>query len=1104
MRYRRCKGSRSALLALVLSSVLSGAAFAQQKQNFDIPAEAAPAAIQRWAQQSGLQVFAAEDDLRGIRTNRVHGDFGAVEAAQMLVAGTGLEVIASAENTITIRRARPAVAPNGGDEKFSSAASESLMEVIVTGSRIKRPNYDTLQSVTVTDAAEMDRRAYTNIGQALEATPGFMESESTTIGTSQNNQGAGQTFVNFFGLGSSRTLTLLNGRRFVSSNSASARGNVPGSQVDMNVLPAGLVERVETVAIGGAPVYGSDAIAGTVNVILRDDFEGIEGSAVYGLTERDDARTETYRLLMGGNIGAGRGNAVLAVEYNEQAGLLLSERLGLGSLEDNPNNIDDTDGIPALLAVNNLHIGVLTDGGLPLDASVPGFNIPGISFEPLGLYPNGNWIFDASGNPLQFGADGNLAPYRRGSEVLSVLGAPVLMDGGDGLNGARVTPLLAPTKRTLINAIAHYDVTPWARAFTELSFAHTEGVEQTELIALAAPGIFGGPELLFSTSNPFLSQQSRDIFAANGLTQFQLNRNFNDILDREPGTTQIDLYRIVGGFEGDFGGFGGETYSWDIAFNYGRSHNESSLNFMNRDRLLEAIDAVVDPDTGQIVCASGNPACAPLNLFGENNFSDAAADYVTDLSRGVSINTMQMVTANLTGRLPFGISDPIAFNFGLEHRREAASFDPDQLQESGELLSGSGFGFAGVSGQFETDEAYTELVVPVISPAQNLPVVKSLTLEGAVRYVDHSITGGATTWSSGLRIAPRLPGWGDGLLFRGVYTRAIRSPAVTELFVGATPVATGISDICNADNFDEGLNPQVRSANCAAALAAVGAGSPETFSETTDVASVVGFKSGNLDLDNEEADSWSVGIVYQPVALPQLRFAADWSDITVDGGIRDLSLDELLTACYDSPDYPNVPACGAFQRLTAAEAAAQPGAPRVAGDVANGFRTGYINASTIEFSGMILEAAYGFNLPGAAGAMRFGTKWFYMDEFRITIFAGVPAANSAGLTAAPRNRANFDIGYSWRQLDLGVQARWIDSAVFSREDTIEDRPYNEMPSYTLFNGSVGYHLTEKVSLQLSVNNLFDKEMPYQARIANSVGTYDAIGRRYFATVRASF
>ncbi|MGH8185608.1 MAG: hypothetical protein ACREUC_03530, partial [Steroidobacteraceae bacterium] len=152
---------------------------AQQKLNFDIPAQPAAGAIQRWAQQSGLQVFAAEDDLRGIRTNAVQGDFGPVEAAQRLVAGTGLEVVATGENTVTIRRVRPVgTAASSGDEKFSALETEELMEVIVTGSRIRRPGFDTLQATLVTDSTELERRAYTNVGQALEETPGFMQSDS--------------------------------------------------------------------------------------------------------------------------------------------------------------------------------------------------------------------------------------------------------------------------------------------------------------------------------------------------------------------------------------------------------------------------------------------------------------------------------------------------------------------------------------------------------------------------------------------------------------------------------------------------------------------------------------------------------------------------------------------------------------------------------------------------------------------------------------------------------------------------------------------------------------------------------------------------------------
>lgn len=1105
MRYRRCGRTRSALLALVLSGVLSSAAVAQQKLNFDIPAQPAAVAIQRWAQQSGLQVFAAEDDLRGIRTNAVQGDFQPVEAAQMLIAGTGLEVVATGENTVTIRRVRPVgTAASSGDEKFSNSV-EPLMEVIVTGSRIKRPGFDTLQATLVTDSTEIERRAYTNVGQALEETPGFMQSDSTPMSTRQSNQGVGQTFVNFFGLGSQRTLTLQNGRRFVSSNSA-ASGGVAGSQVDLNMIPAGLVDRVETVAIGGAPVYGSDAIAGTVNIILKDDFEGIQTSALYGVTDEDDARSETYRLLMGGNFAGGRGNAVFSVEYNEQNGLLLSDRMTLRSSASNPDNTGDADGIPATIFLRDTRIGVLTDGGLPLNPAFPvvGAVIPG-------LFPNGNWIFDASGNRLHFGSNGQLVPYGTGRVItdledlgVPIPGVPFLTDGGDGLDAARHRPLLAPTERTLINGMAHYDIAPWARVFTEVSFAHTEGVEESELLALGEPALLGGPQLLFSVDNPFLSTQARDILIANGLTEFQLNRNFNDVLDRNPGTTQIDLYRVVAGIEGDFPAFGGETWDWDIAYNYGRSHNVSTINFINEDRLLEAIQAVVDPDSGAIVCASGNERCEPLNVFGENNFSAAAADYVTDISRGVSVNTLQTVTANLSGRLPFGISDRIAFNIGAEQRKETASFSPDLLQETGELISGSGFGFEGIAGGFETDELYGELFVPLLSPEQNLPFVKALSVEGAARYVDHSLSGGATTWSAGMRFAPRLPGWGDGLLFRGVFTHAIRSPAVTELFTGSSPQAVTLQDVCNADNFDEGLAPEIRAANCAAALAAVGAPAPGSFNETTDVASVVGFQGGNPELDNEEADSWSVGIVYQPVDMPQLHLAADWSNIKLEGGIETLGIGTLMAACYDSPDFPNVPSCNAFRRLTAAEAAAQPGPARVAGDVANGFRSGFINTSTIEFSGLIAAAGYGFTLPGALGSMRFGTKWFYTDEFQSTLFSGVESENQAGTGAVPRNRFNFDVGYSWRQLDIDLQARWFQSTIVDREATIEDLPFNSLPSHTLLNATVGYRISDKLGLQLAVSNVLDKEIPERARAVGAFGIYDPIGRRYFATLRANF
>ncbi len=995
-------------------------------------------------------------------------------------------------------------------------AAESTDTIVVTGSRIRRAGFDTLQAATVISDDEIDVRGYTNIADALENTPGFGVSDSSPVGTSQGTLGVAQTFVDFFGLGSQRTLTLVNGRRFVSSNtiSGSGGGAAPGSQVDLNVIPASLVERVETVSIGGAPVYGSDAIAGTVNIILKDDFEGFEASAQYGVTDEGDAESRSVRALMGGNFGNGRGNAVISAEYNEQEGLILSDRLSLHNLVPNPLDAGPNDGIPAVMVVEDTRFAVLTEGGLPYDNELfplAGLDLPGIVFPPV--YDEPNYIYDASGTPLQFGPDGNLVPFVTGEVVQAALGAPVLTDGGDGVDPADHFGLLSPTERTLINGIAHYDVTSWARAFIETSYAHTEGTEQSELYQYAAPAALGGPALTLSVDNAFLSEGARSTIIANGLSDFNLNRNFNDITERDPGTTSVDVYRFVGGFEGDFNAFD-RTWSWDVSYNYGRSESVSALTYINPDRLLLAADAVRNPQ-GEIVCASGGD-CVPINLFGVDNFSDEAADYVSDRGRGTSVNTQQVLTANLTGDFSIGLPEPVGFNIGAEHREENGLFDPDATLEAGILLLGSGVnGFAGVEGGYQTDEVYGEVYVPIVTEDQNFGFIRALSAEGAVRYVDNSLTGGDTTWSAGGRFAPRAGRWSEGLVFRGVYTHAIRSPAITELFLGSAPIATGVSDPCNAQNFDQGPSPAVREANCRAALNAVGAPAPESFDNTTGTVSAFGTRSGNPNLRNETADSWSVGFVYQPVALPGFRVSVDYSNISLEDGIQTLGLNALLATCYDSENFPNEDACGTFSRLTAAEAAAQPGAIRVAGDVANGYTTGFFNTSTLDFAGVIANAEYEFEIEdffsnlADAGAVSLGAKLFYTDEYKSVLQPGAPETDATGEVGTPDFRGAFAGGYTrdvfGRALDLNVQALWTGAVVTDNLATTEDVPEEvlNIDDYWRFNATVGYQVTEQVRAQLAVNNVLDADVPYGAKVTRSLGSYDPIGRTFLFRLTAA-
>lgn len=987
-------------------------------------------------------------------------------------------------------------------------ASESTDTVVVTGSRVRRPGFDTLQATSVTDSAEIEVRGYTNIANALEDTPGFGVSDSSPVSASQATLGVAQTFVDFFGLGSQRTLTLVNGRRYVSSNTAAGSGGgaAPGSQVDINLIPASLVERVETVSIGGAPVYGSDAIAGTVNFILKDNFEGLEAYAQYGVTDRGDAESWSFRATLGGNFDNGRGNAVLSAEYHEQKGLVLSDRFPFYNLVPNPANTGPSDGIPAQMVVTNTRFAVLTEGGLPYDnqlVGLAGFDLPGIVFPPI--YTQGNYVRDANGTPLQFGPDGNLVPFNVGTVVQAALGAPILTDGGSGVNPADHFGLLSPTERILINGFGHYDVTPWARAFIEMSYAHTEGVEQSELYQFAAPAALGGPALTFSIDNPFLSQQARDILVANGLSTFNLNRNFNDITQRDPGSTMLDVFRVVTGLKGEFN-FVGNAWNWDVAYNYGRSQSTSGLIYIDPDRLLLAIDAVTDSG-GNIVCASGG-SCVPINLFGVGNFSDAAVDYITDRGEARSVNEQQVITANLSSSFDIGLSQPIGFNIGYEHRDEKASFRPDATLEAGILLIGPGVnGFKGVAGGFNTDEVYGEALIPLVSEEDNLPFLRALSIEGAARYVHNSIAGGDTTWSVGGRFAPRAGEALEGLVFRGVFTRAIRAPAVTELFLGSTPTANGIADPCNAQNYNQGLNPTVRAANCAAALAAVGAPPPESFANTTGTVSAFGTLSGNPDLSNEIANSWSVGAVYQPPWLPNFRMSADWSNISLKDGIQSLGINQLLASCYDSVDFPNNPACGAFSRLTAAQAAAQPGAVRVVGDVANGYTAGFVNTSTLDFAGLIAVAQYSFGLGGGDAAV--SAKMFYNHKYELVAQPGSPVVEAVGAIGTPKFRMNLTAGYNREILNrnffANVQGVWTDNVVRDLTATTENVAAEVLfiPDYWRFNATVGAEVVNGVRAQIVVNNLFDREMPYGAQVARAFGAYDPIGRSLLFRLTAS-
>ncbi|HEY6514494.1 MAG TPA: TonB-dependent receptor plug domain-containing protein, partial [Steroidobacteraceae bacterium] len=539
--------------------------------------------------------------------------------------------------TQTVRRSKP------------TAAQVQLEEVVVTGSRIAHALNDTLQPTVEVSGAAFDERGYNNVSQALDELPEF-----GVPPTSQQNQqsafSVGQSFVDLFSLGSQRTLTLVDGRRFVSSNTASLAGAAsPGSQVDFNVIPVQLIDHLETVTVGGAPQYGADAIAGTVNVILKHDYQGLDIQAQSGVSNQGDAWNYRVSLLDGHNFADGKGNVTFVVEYNKSTGLRgvsRSDFVDQGGFE-----APATPGKYSEVWMTQGVVNQLSTSGVPYLDNF--FYTPGVPDGAIG-------IVNSAGQPLAFSPGSNaLSPYNLGTET----GNPIFYNGGNGVNLINFSNLQAWTGRLNADMLGHFDWTDHMQTFWEgwLSEDHSHSLISQplyEATIFGNPGGVNGP-LYISTTNPYLSSADQQLiqsemnayqaggFALNGGTPFDPNWNKNFFyLDR--GSTDLEagaftgdqlVARGVAGLKGDFTMFN-QDYHWDSALNYGYSRNISRQPAVVFQNLENAVNPVLNA-SGQIVCPPGvvnspigteSETCAPLDIFGQGDPSAAAKAYITHVA----------------------------------------------------------------------------------------------------------------------------------------------------------------------------------------------------------------------------------------------------------------------------------------------------------------------------------------------------------------------------------------------------------------------------------------------------------------------------------------
>jgi len=1017
---------------------------------------------------------------------------------------------------------------------------ELFEEVVVTGSRIRRSNIDTVEPAIVLGRDLLDKRAFSNVADLLNETASFGTPDASPI-AGQNSFSVGQNFVDFLGLGSQRTLTLVNGRRYVSSNVPTTFGESGGLQVDFNTIPSALVERIETIATGGAPTYGSDAIAGTINVHLRDDFEGFEVLGRFGVTDFGDADTYQLQTVIGGNFADDRGNVTIAVEYNRQQGLARQARPMFSTSRNQPYLVEtdsstvDGEDVGVWELYEDQRVALFTAGGV---VSASDFFLPSIGAGALG-----------DGNFYQFDPSGNLVLFDPGEYVG---GSRFFHSGGDGVDLFDVaTQIRSPLERLVISGYSHYDLTDNITAFAEFTFANTEARELSNQAGFQT-FVFGGDSgaVEASVSNPLLSDQARGVLLDNGFgpdDTFFVSRLNNDLLNRGEDASENFLWRVVGGLEGDIE-IGDKSFFWETYVNYGQSDVDQSGSAIIDPRFINALDAielteddlqslvdggfaadlnaasdliaarsgtgsgnvgdiicrsVLQAELGEILPATGSglvdeslpfvDGCVPLNIFGEGVASPEALAWATGQSRFATDIEQATFAFNFGGDLIELPGGPIGFAAGYEHREESANFAPSIFDEIG---LGRGSAIAPTGGSFKTNEVYGELSIPVISPDMDIPMLHSFVIEPKARYVDNSISGGDTTYTIGGRIAPV-----KDIQFRGNFTHSIRSPSLVELFQPQVQSYSTATDPCDFREVDGGLNPATRRANCIADGI-----DPDTFVSNVINATATGVTGGNPNLTNEAADSWTVGAVIQPRWVEGLTLTVDYINIKLKDRITSLSLTQTLEACYDNTGFPQS-VCSNFTRD--------------AGGQIVDFQTGEANAAISRTELVSFDLNYGFDVASAAGLFNkgwadrdFGTMDLRLNGVRrirneLTVIEG-DFDDTTGQFGENRWAATFDVNYNRGPLNVFWRIAWSDNALWDPEDgdLLRDQDGNLVAGTGdrwVHNMSVSYEVLEGIVVRAAVNNVFDRRGNYLQRAAGDISSgVERLGRNFTFGLRASF
>jgi outer membrane receptor protein involved in Fe transport len=1086
-------------LALCGVSIAVAQTVASAALTADIPAQPLPEALGTFARQTDLQLIYVSDVVDKQRSHAVSAGLSADAALAQMLQGTGLRFEHLTPQSVRIFAPLRAAQSRPGAEE----SQPPVPEVLVTGSRIPVPaNITATGPLVVVSAHDILLSGYTDTADVISVLPQM----TTTLGgdlADYSNGGFGTTTADLRGLGPQRTVVLINGRRLGVGDPNTGNMN---PAPDLDQIPLAMVERVEVLTGGSSSTYGSDAIAGVVNFILKDDVQGVQIDAQYGFAQHTqqnsylqgiekvagitpptgtviDGSRHDVSVLAGTELNDGAGHVTGYFIYHGQDPVYASERdfsdcsvFGNNDLNNIPTQSGST-----CSAVES----TVSNFFRPNAGSGAAYSVVGNQFVP--------WPAASSVPPPLF----NYAPY---------------------------VSLQRQDTRYLAGVLAHFDLNRAVKPYFEFSFMNDHTLTQ-----YSPAGIFPGFDVftpdgksLVNCSNPLLSAEEAAILCTPAQIAADKARPGSVSADVSIGRRNIEgggrrysfehrNYRAVAGIDGQLGA----AWSYNAyALYYYTSLFHNNENYFSSAAVNNALQVTTN-QSGRPVCISGG-SCVPYNIFTSGAVTAQQLAYLYSTGADSGSNSEQILEADVTGQLGrYGLitrwaREGVAINAGAEHRTEALKFAPDAAEQSGDLLAFGGAVVA-IDNRVSVNEGFVEMRAPI---AQDQPLAKDLTIGAGYRYSHYSTAGATNTYKVDLQFAPIAD-----VRLRATYDRVVRAPNLIELYTPLSyqfPPAPVFFDPCAPTNggathatasLAQCMHMGVTAAEYGNGLGPAVGGTSTLVGCNSVCGTVLG---GNPQLAPETADTWSLGLTFTPTAIPSLTASVDYFHILLEGAIATIPAPTTLQQCLAT-----------LEPVWCSQIVRTPTGELFGSTVAGG---GYImqrdvNTGAALVSGIDIQANY-LQLIGRWGGLRASLNGSWLQHNYSTPYQTAPSYDCADLFGVtclggsinPRWRHNLRVTWEtpWN-VQLSAQWRYIGRTDYdnnssqtllqNQEEGFLDPLLTHIPSYSYLDLSAIWNVTRHVQLRAGVNNVFDKDPPLIPNQPTPSFTFNTFPPpRYFGSV----